>query len=190
MHNANINAKCEWRLLSGEQCSFPNARRVKNLQRPCVWRDSTSEKTFAFGLIAKCGDSFCRIHSSHLYSEEWNHSYTHSMCSIFSAFAFVIRFHITHKWNVSLRLKGWIKYNFLFLCSSGSAVCSSVLQGLDGWILRFYVLATTKVIPVRAAGLAAWLLVEALHSGNIWGHIRTGNLWQCACTHGDWLLWD
>ena len=66
------------------------------LWQPCVWRDFWSDKTFAFGPIATCSDSFCRRCTSQLHLHKWKHSYTNSMFSIFlshshSSFAFALR---------------------------------------------------------------------------------------------------
>ena len=51
-------------------------------------------------------DSFCHhpTSHSHLHSHKWKHCYANSMFSIFVvAFAFVVRIHIMHKWNLTLR---------------------------------------------------------------------------------------
>ena len=72
--------------------------------RLCIRRDLPSDKTFTFGPIATCSDSFCRIRNLHSHLDEWNHSGTNSMFSIFFfTFAFVICICITHKWNLSLK---------------------------------------------------------------------------------------
>ena len=67
----------------------------------CVWRDFSSDKAFAFGPITTCSDSFWRSRSSYPHSDKWNHVIYG--IDFVVAFPFVIRIHITHKWNLSLR---------------------------------------------------------------------------------------
>ena len=108
MHNANVNDECEWRMWSGDQCSFPSVQHMLPLQRLCVWAVSHPIK-HSHSNRSLHSDSFCCIHSSHLHSDMWKHSYTNSMFLIFVvvAFTFLIRICIMHKWNRSCTVEAF-----------------------------------------------------------------------------------
>ena len=113
--------ECEWWMIFRDQC---RCALCATLRRPCVWRDSRSDKPFTFRPFAH----ECRRHTLHWNSHKWMHSYTHSMFSIFFvASAFIIQIRISHKWNRSFRLgKNWI-----YLRSSVDAVVPAQHAGFE-----------------------------------------------------------
>ena len=112
-----------------DQCSFPLFEVCATLWWSCVWRDFQSDKRFA--LIAQKGIHFVVVVV---------HIHTNGTTAIlilcfrfFVAFTFVIRIHITHKWNLSLSWGVYFKYLKYFLHEIGTtkwSTLSSLMQNI------------------------------------------------------------